>query len=348
MPSRYAGLALLIVLAPAAFAQAPSVAGLIDHLRHPDPAVRAVAGRALVARGPAVLADLAAAAGTDPSRAGPVEEVRRAIILVARLQAAKPTEVRYWLVLDDLLTQTAPHLRETALAAALPDRAATMGARLEAQATVDRFCRDWNEMYEPGSEEEKRYEALKAALVATGPAAAPHLLRILEADPNETFGNLHEERGVTARQQVRALFGVVFLTLREAAPYLVLHARHPSLTAASNAAAAFELLVLGKTEMVPLAEPDLAKIDAAFAERRAEFPDTTLRLARILATRLVASAAQSVVGPEDEERLAQEEIAGSLRLLTGKDPAFLASAAPEARLNRAREIEAALDAEFWR
>jgi hypothetical protein len=178
--------------------------------------------------------------------------------------------VVYWLALDELDRRYPAAQRESLLARALPD-AAKRKARLDelaaGRATSAKFCTEWNEFYVPGGDDEKRYVALAADLKKTGAAAVPALAEILAIPPQATFCVMEPHPGVSARRQVRAIFGLMHLDARDAVPYLVWQSRGPSLTESSNAQG------LAAKWFVPAAAPDADEakaVEAWWKEHRAE------------------------------------------------------------------------------
>jgi len=164
-------------------------------------------------------------------------------------------DLRYWLWFRDA--------SDAEIAARVPDGATreAQAARLrQAQQVAERFCRDWNEIFQ-SDEERERNERLAEELRGCGLAAAPYLLDVLAQNPCETFTRIHPEAGTTARMQVRALNGVAFLGLKEAIPYVVMHCRSPSRTQASTAAIVLQQLTGEAFDAQFLKAPDLWKID---------------------------------------------------------------------------------------
>jgi hypothetical protein len=171
----------------------------------------------------------------------------RALRVILALDLAKRVRdgesepgVAYWLALDEIDQRYPAVQRESLLGRALPD-AAKRKARLDelvaARATAAKFCSEWNETYAPGSDEEKRYAALEAELKKVGAAAVPTLAEILAIPPQATFGVVEPHPGVSGRRQVRAIFGLLYLDAKDAAPYLVWQCRGPSYTESTNAQA---------------------------------------------------------------------------------------------------------------
>ncbi len=159
---------------------------------------------------------------------------------VARIREAasvNPRGVVWWLSLDELDRELPRGPRETLLARALPD-AAERKARLEklaaAREVAERFCREWNEL-ERNADQTKKYADLRAELERAGNAAIPYLATLLAVPPQATFTNIHEERGLTARQQVRALFALGFLDAKGCSLFALFHVRGPSFTQSATA-----------------------------------------------------------------------------------------------------------------
>lgn len=155
------------------------------------------------------------------------------------VRAAQPAPgFAAWLALDEIDADVPEPQRAALLARALPEekaRSAALGSLREGREAARRFCLEWNELEAPGTAAAEVHGERKAALEAAGERAAPHLLRVLAAPAHTAFVELDPARGVTARQQVRALHAVGMLRLAQAAPHLVLHARSPSFTAATIA-----------------------------------------------------------------------------------------------------------------
>ncbi len=260
-------LALCCVLAPATAQDSP----LPDWLEKDDPL-----GAALAIEGGGDPADLEALLrrildhkGLDEKGRDNVRRLLEAVRLAQRVregEAAAP--LPYWLALDDLAR--AARSRNALLDLAIPAEAPRAEAlkRLDAaRAMAQRFCLDWNE-HDGAPEVAKANAALRAELEKAGPAAAPHLLEVLTVLPADAFVVIEPERGVTARQQVRALYGIGFLGLRDAAPYLVFHTTGPSLTSSSVAATTLQQLTGAKLGADVLGEPPREAIDAWWREHR--------------------------------------------------------------------------------
>ena len=97
-------------------------------------------------------------------------------------------------------------------------------------------------------------------------------MNILVEPPDMAFLVLHEERGFTARQQVRAIHGLSqCLRAKEALPFFVMHTEGPSLTQSSASSAAIQLLsgrAFGAGFMV---EGDNESIMAWWNEHKSEY-----------------------------------------------------------------------------
>jgi hypothetical protein len=321
--------------------EAPSLPALAGALGHDDPAVRGEAAEEILRSGVSVTEIdllLGRKQGDTPVVYPIVDRLRTAVFLAERLRGCEEGSAPFWLRLEDLLGGVAPGLRHAALSGTTA-AAQRLRERAAAQATVAEFLRDWNENYVIGSEEEKRYAALRQRLEATGAAALPHLLEPLETTPWKAFGNLDPDRGVTARIQVRAIFGLSFLKFPEAVPSLVLHARSTSYTAAADAAATLAL-ILGQELPAPLAPADVAKIDAWWAGHRGEYAEATARLVAAVARSIHVALAREVLGIRDRWEDAPDLSVAALELLTGEKLAWDPSSAPEQRLADARRIAA--------
>lgn len=310
---------LLLVLAisvaiPARASEPPAPEEVVRLLGHEDPIVRREAARTLLrlgfgAEAAARNADFVPAKNAGWRQTMRAERLRveaakvsYAFLLARRLAEADTKTAAFWIALDDAITYAPSELRDDVLRLGVGDverRRSVLKARAAAADAVAAFVRDWNEMYTEGSEEQRRYEVLRESLLSRGMAAVPPLLRILEVDPRRAFLYLDPppEGEVSARMQVRAIFGLSFLEPPEAIPYLVVHARSPSLTAASNASAVLMGLAgiqgAGTGLLVPL---DLAVIDAWWAEHRHEFMAPRRGLERALVDALRISLAHETIG----------------------------------------------------
>jgi hypothetical protein len=327
----------------------PTVEALLRRLDDSDAVVRDVATAALVERADAAIAPLEASATPTPGVAAALAAVRR-----VRTLSTRPREsVAYWVALDDVVENERGEVRETILLKALgswervdDDRRRLAEGRI---AAVD-FCRDWNEMYAPGSAQEKRYAELSAALVRAGTPCAPPLLRVLARNPMKAFSRM--DGPFCARAEVRATFAVVRLKIREAVPHLVLQTTSPSFTL--NWTAAEALQVLGG----PTAAPHDARGPEAWAAtraslfawwnaRRGEFEEPVRWLVRDALAEARADLAAETAGIED--RLVQPTggphaevaMARALKEVVGLDLAFVGTAAERLEVVRAAERAAA-------
>ncbi len=172
----------------------------------------------------------------------------RALVLPHRLTDAQPRDVRFWLALDELSSELPEPLRPLLLARASLPPAALQAAQQQltaASAVADRFCRDWNENRVLDAEhaaQNRSYDELEAALTAAGDAAVPALLRFLVVPPDVSFSENDQERGVTARRQVRAIHALSrFTKTAPAMPFFVMHTGGPSLTQSSCAGEAIQV-----------------------------------------------------------------------------------------------------------
>jgi hypothetical protein len=174
----------------------------------------------------------------------------RALDLAQRLKNGQgQRDVAWWLALDEIDRELPKELRALLLARAFPDAKVLAAAQQELAAANDiarRFCREWNETRwrdEAHAEENRHYDELEAAIKKTGAAAVPFLLNLLAIPPEIAFPQLHEEQGMTPRQQVRAILCLaICLKPQEAVPYLVMQSHGPSLTQSGDAAAAIQQL----------------------------------------------------------------------------------------------------------
>jgi hypothetical protein len=219
-----------------------------------DRVAKALASADPLADGSASAGLLAGDAATEDAirtlakSAAAAAEVRdRALRVVLALDLAKRVRdgdaargVPYWLALDEIDRRYPATQRDSLLGRALPD-AATRKGRLDelaaGRATAAKFCSEWNEMRAPGSDEEKRYAALETEMKKAGAAAVPPLAEILAIPPQATFGVIDPSPGVSARRQVRAVFGLMHVDAKDAVPYLVWQCRGPSFTESTNAQA---------------------------------------------------------------------------------------------------------------
>lgn len=156
---------------------------------------------------------------------------------VAENAAAGDHSTVFWLALDELDRELAKGPRETLLARALPDakqRDALLAELAAAREVATRFCREWNEI-ETDAEQTKKHAALRTDLEKAGSAALPYLATTLAIPPQAVFAVMDEERGITARCQVRALFALSFLKAKSLLPQIVYHVRGPSFTQCATA-----------------------------------------------------------------------------------------------------------------
>lgn len=346
-------LVLALAGARAGAGEEPSVASLVEFLGDPDPYVRREAARRLVAAGDVAVTPLAVARDSrDPVRAAAATETARALTLARRLAAAKEDSVRFWLAYEDVRELAPTWLRESVYEAILADpvrRAELEKQRRSAKHAVDRFCADWNEMTPgPDSEEGQRYLILEADLKAAGTAAAPHVLRILDADPHDAFPRMDPALGITARMEVRAVFAAMYLELREALPQLLLLSEGPSLTLTSNAGSLFLRFTADETT-VPFERPDTRRLLELWAKHRKECEAGARSISRRLVADLRESLAEEVVTSPDATAgpawrpVAQKRFVSQLSLVRGEAFEFDEKAPVAKRLDQARAIADRID-----
>jgi hypothetical protein len=348
---------LVLALASTTRAEAPSVESLLRHLGHEDGRVREEAANALLARGFGMIATLAAVSESEgPVVAREAETLRRILLLAHRLSKAPRDEAAFWMHLEDIHRLAPDRLRPTALRLVLVKPAhlqAVRDQREAAKAAVRTFCLEWNEMSAPGSAEEKRHAVLRKELESVGPAAAPHLMRVLDVHHSRAFFHMDERTGVTARMQVRAIFGLAFLEMREAIPYLLVHAGSMSPTAGGHAAAAFRKLTSGE---VPPTWADEKALADAWRTHREEVPHGTRWATRALLDELHLDAAAEIVGIPFPVWKTVVMLPGAhvnrrkatirrLELLTGRAADVDPAAPAEKRLAQVRALVARFEAE---
>lgn len=302
--------------APPSAGGEPRIANdLVVFLDHEDEVVRQEAARALLHYGfPAEDALAAAVREGDTSLAAAAGRVGRYFSLARQLREDSLLPQGPWLALEAARAEVEPALLADVLALGLdgPVKAReVLAARDHARNVALAFVRDWNEHYVEGSDEEKRYDALEARLLEAGSAAVPHLLRVLETDPRRAF--LYTDPPppgeISARMQVRAIFGVSFLEAREALPHLLIHVRGPSLTASTNAGAAFaKLAPLEGAEIAPFTQPDVKRLDAWWTEHRSEFTSTRRDLEHALFRELRTLLAHELLHVSPAPRTGQVQI----------------------------------------
>lgn len=162
---------------------------------------------------------------------------------VADNAPAKDHSLYWWLALDEIDREIPRGPREALLARALPDgalREASLKALAAGREVAARFCREWNEVQ--SEVDTKKYAVLRAELEKAGESAIPYLATLLSVPPQATFTVTDEKKGITARQQVRALWALEFLRAKQCTPYLVFHVRGPSSTACATARAVLHRL----------------------------------------------------------------------------------------------------------
>lgn len=162
---------------------------------------------------------------------------------VADNAPARDHSLYWWLALDEIDREIPRGPREALLAHALPDvaqREASLIAIAAGREVAARFCREWNEVQSEA--EAKKYADLRAELEKAGHTAIPYLATILAVPPQAAFTVTDEAKGITARQQVRALWGLEILRATMCTPYIVFHVRGPSFTACETARAVLHRL----------------------------------------------------------------------------------------------------------
>jgi len=364
----------LVLTTLPARAEPPKADQVVILLGHEDPVVRREAARTLLRIGfdaEAALHDALVAppkhvlgpqeAERSRRRLAELQRVGRAFSLAGRLAKADPATASFWIALDDAVTEAPPELLEDVLRLGVGDaerRREVLRTREAAAAAVATFVTEWNEMYTPGTDLEKRYDELKSALVDQGMASVPPLLHILEVEPRRAFLFVDPapEGEVSARMQVRAIFALSFLGPREAVPYLVLHANGPSLTAASNAwGALVQIAGIEGAEAGFLQEPDRELLEVWWADHRHEYAAARRPLERALVDALLTSLAHEILGvakardtgqiriPLPDEfvglRQRQARLVEHLGRLSGvEDLAFDPEAEVERRLGQAQRI----------
>ena len=190
----------------------------------------------------ASLRAIAASEKTSPVVRTRARRLALALGLADRVRSGRANpDLGVWLALDELALKT-PRKGpgDALLRRALPDekeRQALLASLAAAREKARVFCRDWNEIETEGGDDAKRNAALRAELEKAGAAAVPYLLDVLVVPPQASFTVMEPEKGTTARQQVRAVFGLGFVNATAAVPYLVFHARGPSFTLCTNAQA---------------------------------------------------------------------------------------------------------------
>ncbi len=240
-----AAVALVAAGGVAGFAADDAAATAVKALEAADPLAEGAAFPGIAAPDAAVDAALRGIAASEKASAvvrGRALRLVHELDLADRVRAgrAKP-DLGVWLALDEIalkIPRKGPG--EALLQRALPDakERETMTASLAAaRETARRFCLDWNELETAGGDDAKRNAALRGELEKAGAAAVPYCVEVLAAPPQATFAVMDPEKGVTARQQVRAVFALGFVDAKGAVPYLVFHVSGPSLTLCTNAQA---------------------------------------------------------------------------------------------------------------
>lgn len=171
----------------------------------------------------------------------------RALRLAQRLKSGQDRrDVGFWLALDEITREMPAAVRPFLLARSgmAPERLAAAEQELAAaDAMAVKFCSEWNEsqtLDDAHAEENRKYDALEAALKKVGLPAVPRLLDILTMPPEAAF-TLVRSGDAEARRQVRALLALAsVMQLEQALPYFVMHTGGPSLTLSSNAALAVQ------------------------------------------------------------------------------------------------------------
>lgn len=174
----------------------------------------------------------------------------RCLRLAERLRADRqPPDVDWWLALDEISRELPEPLRTLLLSRSGQDPKALAAAQQElaaASAIAERFCREWNEtrmLDDSHAEQNRAYDALQAQITNAGNAAVPKLLSILVVPPEVAFAQSDKAKGISARQQVRAMHALAsFVRAKAATPFLVMHAAGPSLTQSSLAGQSLQVL----------------------------------------------------------------------------------------------------------
>jgi hypothetical protein len=355
-------LSLVLVSAVRAEEEPPSVESLIRYLGHDDGGVRLEAAGELLARGFETIAPLRQAAGGEhPVLAREAEALRRILVIARRLSEPARDTATFWMLLEELYDLVPERHRVTALLLALgkpADVQAVDDRRERAISAVRTFCRDWNEMSVPGSALEKRYAALRKELEDAGAAAAPHLMRVLDVHHSRAFLHVEGATGVTARMQVRAIYGLSFLGSREAVPYFLVHSNSTSITAGTNAAAAFWKLV-SEGETVPAPRPDANAMVDWWSAHRTGYPHGARWAVRAQLAELHRDAACEVVGIPFPVWKTVEMMPGALVIrrraviqmleaLLGRGVEIDAAAPAKERLAQVRAVEERFEAEVFR
>jgi hypothetical protein len=282
--------------------------------------------------------------GQDPARRPSADVAPIVSATIERLRAMHQEDAGFWLALEGLFQPgVTDEARNAALAEALGDTAKiapVLSHRKDACDAARAFCHDWDELYMEGTGEKERYEAIKTKLTEQGAAVVPYLLEVLSVDPSIAFGQTDETGGVTARMQVRAIFGVSFVSPREAVPFLVLHTHGPSLTSTSNASAVLGKLVRQEFGATYLNAGDLAKIDGWWVAHRAEYDAGNDLLVPSLIDQLRTDQRLVLLGQTMQtEPQMRKGVLKSLRRVTGTEFNFDPDADPATRETQIRTIE---------
>ncbi len=210
---------------------------------------RREAHRRLLALSPAGSERLEELASVDSEFGTGAAGVVSDLALVAMLQALGGDDPEFWSAVWELRHEDAEHFR--ALFHAVFDGNAEKVAALEArhdeaQAALADFIQSWSEVTRNPAEAE-RMRGLEERVRAQGVAMFPAFVRLLEHAPEGAFHRTGEEpftsvwtRKPTARDQVKAIFGLAWIGRPEALPVLAKHLEGPSLTASVQALEAFE------------------------------------------------------------------------------------------------------------
>jgi hypothetical protein len=223
----------------------------------------------------------ATAASTDAEKVVRLRALRlsRALDLAQRVKEQR-RDLAWWLAFDEIDREVHETVRPFLLTRASLDPKVIEAVRQQltaANTTAQSFCREWNEIRFTGElapaqrREQRHYDELEAALAKAGVAAVPALFHLMEVPPEIAFSVMHEEDGITGRQQVRALLGLAtILKCKEALPYFMLHTGTPSITQSADAAGAIQQLTGEQFGAGFLQPGDHDAIEAWWKKHRAE------------------------------------------------------------------------------
>jgi hypothetical protein len=249
------------------------------------------------------------------SRTGPISmEIAPNVDLHTRLMfGAAKRDVAFWLDLERALDQGLD-------LGFLPDD--VMQEHERAERIAREFCLAWSEW--SNDQTRPRFERMENELKDVGAAAAPYLFDVLGQTPYFAFGNMDPVRGATARMQVRALFAVGLLEMKEAVPFLIYQCRGPSLTATSTAATVLQKLTGEEFEAKWLQTVDLSTIDW-WAKETKQNPVGLDALVERVIRDMRAQVARDPVWWSENARLVERDLGALLNTsfpeLHSKDPA---------------------------